>query len=240
MSEAAEVRDGREREHVGDVLQRQGRVTEQAGDLQRRVTVDPMDSRLTAIQFDGLRQVFGGYAKGIGIIGYLAVLAVVTVVEHGEERLHEACHFFGQFGLAVEVGMEIEEVDDHALDCIEEQVAIEMVMLLLQAHTDIFKVLAASFGLGVVERHDRVMEEHQSAAQTIIRERCCKLGKLRYHIDHYRLKIIGLGDEFGAFCLHEDEAIVRAEREVVFVEAHNGRTGCAEAVDDVTFQSVHL
>ena len=95
MSETAEVRDGREREHVGDVLQRQGRITQQAGDLQRRVTVDPMDSRLTAVELDGFGEVFGGHSEGIGIVRDLAVLAVVTVVEHGEERLHEACHFLG-------------------------------------------------------------------------------------------------------------------------------------------------
>ena len=70
---AAEVGNGREGKHVGDVLQRQGRIAQKARHFQRRVTVNPMDGRRTAIQFDGLGQVLGGHTEGISIIRDLAM-----------------------------------------------------------------------------------------------------------------------------------------------------------------------
>jgi hypothetical protein len=167
------------------------------------------------------------------------MLAVVPVVEHTQERLHQVCHFLGYFSLSVYLRVEIEEVDNHALDGIEQQVAVEMMVLLLQAHADILKILAAPFGLGVVEWHERVMEQHQSTPHTVIAQRRRQFGKLPYYIDYNRMEIIRLGNEFGALGLYEDEAVIRMDSKVVFVETDDGGAVGTQTMNEITFQGVH-
>ena len=91
----------------------------------------------------------------------------------------------------------------------------------------------------VRQRHNRILEQHQSAAHTVVAQRCRQFGKLRPHVHYIHTKIGTLAEQFGVRALHEDEAVVRMDSKVVFVETDDGGACGTQTMNEITFQGVH-
>ena len=130
---AAEIGRRREAEHVGNAGERQGLVAQQAGNVEDGVAAYPVVGGVAAYLPGYFGQVFGRDAQLVGVPVDLTVLAERPVFQHVEETAHDGGAWQRDVVHSVEVGMEIEEVDDEHLNGGYQQVAAEVVAGLRQS-----------------------------------------------------------------------------------------------------------
>ena len=180
----AQVSRGREIETEGDVGKGQRTVVQKAGYFHRSITVDPIRCAAADDGFAGLGEVFGRDTEAVGIIGNVAVRAVLAALQHLNKTVHEVRVRVAQVVLlVVYMRMEIKEIDDHALHGVERQVQIETVVSLRTTGAHVFHVFFAPRLLLRVEVHDRVVEQHHVSARAVVAERHRHLDKLRRDVD---------------------------------------------------------
>ena len=150
----AEIGRRRETEQVGDADEGQRLVAEQAGDVEHGVAVYPIVGGITAYLAGNFGQVFGRDAQLVGIPVHFAVFAVRPVLQHVEEAAHDGGALQRDIVYPIQMGMEIEEVDDQHLYGGYQQVAAEMVVGLCQPCFHHLEVPTAQFPLSGIQFHD--------------------------------------------------------------------------------------
>ena len=103
-------------EHVRDLHECQRLVPQKPRYVERCVAVYPIVRRVSADSLRHFRQVLRRNAQCIGIIRHLAVLPIVSVLEHVEKTAYQQSVLRRYAGLLIDYRMEIKEIEDRRLD----------------------------------------------------------------------------------------------------------------------------
>ena len=86
---AAQIGRRGETEHVSNLIQCQRLVAQQAADVKRCVTDNPIVGGKAAHLLGHFGQVLGRDAQLVGIVSDLAVLTVIATLQHFQKTLHQ-------------------------------------------------------------------------------------------------------------------------------------------------------
>ena len=92
--------------------------------------------------------------------------------------------------------MEVEEIDNHALDGIDHGIPMKVVSCQCQAPFDIVEVECTDLLLFFRQAHNRIVEQCHRPLHTIITMWCGYFDKLRCNINHIQLEVFALTDTF--------------------------------------------
>lgn len=190
---STEVGFGGEAEQGRHLTGRQLLAAQHTDDVERGVARYPKGGRVTAHLLGYFRQVFGSNAEDVGIIFYLAVMAVVASFEQGEKTIHQMGMLLGDSILvSIERGMEIEKVDYHGLNGIEHGIAMKLMVVERKATADVVKIECTYLLHLGCEVHEGIVEQGQASTNTIVALRSGKRDKLRGDIDHVHPELLAL------------------------------------------------
>jgi len=206
-------------EAVADFGQGETLVAEQTADFQGRVARNPVVGGEAAHLLRHFGEVFRRDAELVGIIGNLAVIEECAVFQKGEEAVHDVVVLCGDLlAAAVKLHVEVEEVDDHALDGVNHGLAVEVMAGEGMPPLDVVEVEHAHLLLLGVEAHDGVDEQRQMSLRAIIALRCADLDELLRNIHHINHEIKALHYILHQVAPRKDEAVARLEAERLVVE----------------------
>ena len=188
----AEVCLRREAEAVGDVGEGEATVAQEATDVERRVARNPVGSRQSAHFLRDLGKVLRRDAKLVGIVGDVAVAAVVATLQQLDELAHQLVVLRRKAVEAVELGMEIKEIQYHRLYGIDEHLTVEVVLRRGKAAADGLEVLRTLPLLSLVQPHDGVVEQSQVALHAVVRLRRSHLDELLRDVDDAHAEVVAL------------------------------------------------
>ena len=98
----------------------------------------------------------------------------------------------GDFVGRVQLGMEVEEVDNHTLYGIHQCIVAEMMVGLLQPSLHGLEILAAYLLLIGLQLHDGVLKQKELSAHAIVALGCGHLNELLRYIDDIHTEILAL------------------------------------------------
>lgn len=138
---AGEIGRRGEAEHVGDLNKREVLVAQESGDVEHGVTVDPEVGTIATYTFCHLGEILRRDAELGGIVAHLAVGAVVTAIEHRHELPHDLSIVTAHRRVAIEVGVEVERIEDERLHSVDDGVVTKMIVGVGHAIVDVDDVL---------------------------------------------------------------------------------------------------
>ena len=218
LHEAGEIRQGGEVELVGDVGQGKTFVAEQTANFQCGVTRNPVVGGEAAHLLRHFGEVFRRDAELVGIVADFAVGIEVATLQQSEKAVHDLGGLRRDLVVAVEFNVEVEEVDNHALDGVDHRLAVEVVVREGQPLLDVVEVERAHLLLLGGEPHDGVVEQGQMPLHAVVALRRTHLDELLRDIDGIDFKILALHDASRHIAAGENQAVVRLEAKCLVVE----------------------
>ena len=141
---------------------------QQAADVECRITRNPVVGGQAAYFLRDFGQVFGRDAKSVGVVADFAVSSEFALFQHLYELLHELVILRRDAVCAVELGMEVEEVQNHALYGILHGIAVETMGCLLQSALDVVEVQGTNLLLVGCQAHNGILEKRQMTTHSIV------------------------------------------------------------------------
>ena len=114
--------------------------------------------------------------------------------------------------------MEVEEVDNHALDGVDHRLAVEVVVREFQPLLDVVEIEGAHLLLLGGEPHDGVVEQGQVSLHAVVALRCTHLDELLRDVDGIHLEILALHDVACHVAAGENQAVARLKAKRLVVE----------------------
>ncbi len=205
----------REAEAVGNFGEGEATVAQEAADVERRVARNPVGCRQSTHFLRDLGKILRRDAKLVGIVGDVAVAAVVATLQQLDELAHQLMVLRREAVEAVELGMEIKEIQYHRLHGIDEHLTVEMVLRRGKAAADGLEVLRTLPLLSLVQPHDGVVEQSQVALHAVVRLRRRHLDELLRDVDDAHAEVVALAQVLHQIAPSGDDhavALLQAER----------------------------
>ena len=218
LHEACEIRRRGEVELVADFGQGEALVAEQAADSQCGVARNPVVGGEAAHLLRHFGEIFRRDAELVGIVAYLAVSVEVAVLQQSKKAVHDLGGLRRDLVVAVEFNVEVEEVDNHALDGVDHRLAVEVVVREREPPLDVVEVEGAHLLLLGVEPHDGIVEQGQMTFHAIVALWRTHLDKLLRDINGIDFKIMALHDIPRQIAAGENQAVARLEAKCLVVE----------------------
>ena len=114
--------------------------------------------------------------------------------------------------------MEVEEVDNHALDGVDHRLAVEVVVREFQPLLDVVEIERAHLLLLWGEPHDGVVEQGHVPLHAVVALRCTHLDELLRDVDGIHLEILALHDVACHVAAGENQAVARLKAKRLVVE----------------------
>ena len=114
--------------------------------------------------------------------------------------------------------MEVEEVDNHALDGVDHRLAVEVVVREFQPLLDVVEIERAHLLLLWGEPHDGVVEQGQVSLHAVVALRCTHLDELLRDVDGIHLEILALHDVACHVAAGENQAVARLKTKRLVAE----------------------
>ena len=146
------------------------------------------------------------------------MLAKQPLFQHEDEAPHDRGVGIGNGLFGVEVGVEIEEIEDQHLDGGDEHVLVEMVATLPEAEGDLLEIVCAKRLLFRGEVHDRVQEEGEASSRPIVALRGAQRDEIGGHVDYLHLKIGGGNDLLHQHPFAHDHQVAHPEDKRLAIE----------------------
>ena len=236
---AAEIGGRREAEHVGNLDERERFVPQQTRNVKDRITVDPVVGAVSADLLRHFRQVFRRDAQTIRIIGYFPVLPVRPILQHFQKTVHYGGVLRGDVALAVQSGMEIEEIENGRLHGIDERFPIKAVLRIGDARFQQLEVSAADDLLFRREVHYGIEKQRQRPFHAVVALWRRQFDKLRCGINDLASEVLRRVYLINHFPFADNRQIPGVQFEIPFVETVTARPAQAEQMRQVFHLGIH-
>lgn len=146
------------------------------------------------------------------------MLAKQSLFQHEDEAIHDRGIGIGNILLWIEVGMEIEKIEDQHLDGSDKHVLVEMVATLSEAEGDLLEIVGAQRLLLWREVHDGVQKQGEAPFRAIIALRSTQRDKIGRYIDHLYPEVLLRLDALHQHTFAHDHQISRPEDKRLAIE----------------------